>query len=699
MTSPKSIVCLLLLVGLVSAFNVADYLYPTEENVTVSYTDFTLRGHDYSLVALDGEDTFLLKHEEVVTNQSEIESVLYSYYLQMHYPSEEEIQDLKDLVERFNDSRNDGYDWPNKEEYVCRDDVMLSNGKVTHLGEPLVCRDEESCERIGMLLFSAYGQGLGLGSPTPLIEAVSEFTPYSLEMDDIVSNYTFMLENLNENTLEETMDYIGDTVDTLSTNSEKIEDTIFRTPRLNDTEDRDACYLKCYAICPSFDLDQDALGEIDDMAEDLLSKIGPLAGYEEAASNVYNNSMSRIEYTETEKKAEEYSGLFSSLNATAGKVISLGDEAVLHVANSTLSGKLFSLKSLHQTIPEDIEERNFETMEEDMLRYDELIKEVDQGASFLLEQYDETKEAKNLANSLIFVLESKDLDPVSMKALELLRNDTADLDAEFRDGLTPEELAALESDYTDLARDAQNLLLSENDMPANRVLLLFRGYASKVNTGIASVAEKTDAMEAREIPENLTLALFSALVFFSLASIVALAFLYLVATAKFVVPKTGYIMASAFVVLMVLLLGFSVFMYLFLGKTSTDATLPEFLADFNSKESTSIVVDLRDTSYSDSQAMGSCASSLADSFTQRNKSWTMYSVTANTCTKRDSTGSNATLSVDDCLGRAENETSLFALEYSASNEPPKFSVIYENKAEIRANLDYYESCPLIALFS
>jgi hypothetical protein len=152
-------------------------------------------------------------------------------------------------------------------------------------------------------------------------------------------------------------------------------------------------------------------------------------------------------------------------------------------------------------------------------------------------------------------------------------------------------------------------------------------------------------------------------------------------------------------VLLAALLAFSFFMYLFLGKTSTDATLTEFLADFNSKNETAIVVDLRNTSYSDSLAMGSCASDLADTFGEKGKSWTMYTVTSNTCTKSDSLGSNTTLSVDDCLERAENETSLFRLEYSASNEPPRFSVIYENKAEIRANLDYYDSCPLVALFN
>jgi hypothetical protein len=53
----------------------------------------------------------------------------------------------------------------------------------------------------------------------------------------------------------------------------------------------------------------------------------------------------------------------------------------------------------------------------------------------------------------------------------------------------------------------------------------------------------------------------------------------------------------------------------------------------------------------------------------------------------------------DCLDDVDGADSSFVLGYSSKNEPPKFSVIYRNRAEINANLDYYESCPLMALFS
>jgi hypothetical protein len=77
----------------------------------------------------------------------------------------------------------------------------------------------------------------------------------------------------------------------------------------------------------------------------------------------------------------------------------------------------------------------------------------------------------------------------------------------------------------------------------------------------------------------------------------------------------------------------------------------------------------------------------------------MYQITPNTCTKTDSLGTNSSLNAAECLETADKANSSFQLGYSQKNEPPRFSVIYQNRAEINANLDYYESCPIVALFS
>ena len=159
MTSHRFVVCLLLLFGLsAAAFSPADYLFPSEDNVSINHVDFNDGGHSYSIIQLNGIDTFLTRDGELVTNESDIEDLLYTYYVNEHYPSQEELDELRGLIDKFNESRNDGYDFKGKEEYVCRDDVLLSNGKIIISGEKVICNDEESCERNAMLLFSVYGE-------------------------------------------------------------------------------------------------------------------------------------------------------------------------------------------------------------------------------------------------------------------------------------------------------------------------------------------------------------------------------------------------------------------------------------------------------------------------------------------------------------------------------------------------------------
>jgi hypothetical protein len=701
MTSQKAFVFLMLLIGLFHAIQITDYLFPTEKNASVSinYTNFTVNGTAYSLVKIQNLETFLLKNENIVSNKSEIDAVIYSYYTKLYFPTQAELDDLKASIKKFNDSRNDGYDFKNKEEYICRDDILLSNGKITVSGKPVQCIDNESCTNNALLLFSIYKEGLNLGSPSVLLQPLMDFTPNSLEMDSLLGNYTKMLKVANESNIADTMSYIKTTSPRLKNLSLKIEASIFRTPRLNDTADRKACEFKCFAICPSFDLDQAAADQIAQKSANLSAKLAPLSNYASLSALIHNRTITRQEYLKQEDLATYYADRFKAVNGSGSDAIDVGEEAVQKISNKSISDKLDRLKSLHATIPDDISKRNFSSTESDLSEYANLTGDVSSGSIVLITQYNKTKNAKNLVNSLILVLESKDLDPVSLKSMEVLRNQSDDLDAQFRDGMSLAQSAALAQNYTALSVQAQDLLKSESDTPATRVLLLFRGFARKVNDGIAQVAEQTDILPRSQIPSSPILFAFSLLSLAASVSLLVLVFLLIFSSVRFPVPKTGHILAAAFIMLVFLLVALSIFMFLFLGKTSTDATLPEFMNDFGNSSSTAIVVDLRNASFSDSQAIKSCASLLANSPKLGNKTVSTYTLTATTCTLSDLGGSNQSLTTSDCLKRIDAAPSSFVLAYSQTNQPPKFSVIYQTKAEIRSNLDYYESCPILGLFS
>jgi len=706
MASHNKIIVLLLvllilsLFGLASAFDLTDMLYPNEHNAAVAYTNFSLDGVKYSIVSISGQEAFLLENGEPVTDAAKTSDVLHSYYGSIYYPSQTDLNDLRSLITEFNDSRNDGYDFKGKEEYVCRDNILLSTGKISINNQPVKCIDSTTCTRLALLLYSAYGEGLGLGSAADLVEPLVEFTPSSLMIDAYMANYTSKLDSMDQDNVLDTITYIKTTAPIVKTLSYKIESSVFRTPRLNDSDDRAACTGVCYSLCPSFELDQDVLDQLVAKSDALLIKLAPLLNYQNVSAQIHDSTVTRLERNRNEDLAAKYSAEFAPFNASGKQAIAAAGDVLLHVNNDTLATKLGKLKELDTSIADDLKSRSFNTTESDIAQYKALTLEIGNLTASVGGAYESARNAKNSVNSLVLILQTRDSDPVAMKSLGLLINQTEDVNARFRDGLTTEDFDTLASNYTAIAHEANALLEGQRQMPATRVLLLFRGFARKVNTGIAMVAAKTNTIQPSEIPQGVVpLGAFSALIFLSLASVSVVVFLYIFSSFRFQVPKTAHILVAALLCTLVSLAIFSVFLYMFLGKTSNDANLQEFVYDFNSRTNTSIFVDMTNASFSDAKSMQACASVLAQSMSDRNKTWEMYSITKTTCTAISSTGANSSLTVSECQGKDKNATSAFVLSYSQKNEVPKFAVIYKNRAEIKGNQDYFDSCPLVALFS
>ena len=175
-------------------------------------------------------------------------------------------------------------------------------------------------------------------------------------------------------------------------------------------------------------------------------------------------------------------------------------------------------------------------------------------------------------------------------------------------------------------------------------------------------------------------------------------FLYIFAANNFRVPKTGHLISMILLSILVMLFLFSAFLFIFLGKTSQSATLTEFISDFNPRTSASIVVDLSNTTLTGAQAMQSCAGKLANTLTEKNKTWTIYALTPTTCTITRSFGNSSSATPAQCVQNASTSDSYFRLGYSDLTDIMRFSIIYKNKAEISADKDYYETCPLTTIF-
>lgn len=686
-----------LLSGLVFPFTASNYFYGSEEDVTVTSEDFTVEGTDYSIIYFDGEPTFLVEDGEVVENTDEIASTIYDYYIMTYYPSDEDVNELKNLILEYNISRNDGYDWKNKEEYICRE-IMFTDKRIEMYIdgelEKLWCHDDASCDLNAKLLFQAYHEYTGWNSYESALEPLESFSYASYGTDFILENISTKLDNMDEDTVVGTIEYIQESVPTLRDYANDIESNIFRTPRMDDEADRDACYLRCYALCPSFDLDENILDDLEDKADEVYDMLGPLANYETTSESIRDNTELRLAHYENKTTAAGYDAKFSPIEDDGLEVESFARNVTELVSNTSFSLKVDRLSELRTEIRSDISSNNFEGLDDDINEYDDLVAEVQESADGLYQIYNETLQDKMSAEKVLFEVGTRDLDPVGAESYEELKGRMAELEDEFDDASSPSEYEDLEANYSDIAGDAVALLGSSQSGGASTAIVFFRGFARNVNGGIAEFAETTEVTEVEEIPQNqvTTFGSFSLLVFISLSSIILLLFFYFIKV--FGNSEARYVVITGFMLGLVAVGFFSAFLYVFMYKTSTDATMDEFLVDFQDRENVALVVETGLANAAEESSMKSCAQDLADIMEEHNKSVTIYYMESGGCR----TASGSSMSEEDCSAEIGNADSAVYLNPSETIDEPVLQTTFVSKAEIYATSDYYTSCPISTVF-
>ena len=690
-----------------ASFDPSDYLYSGESSSSITYTNFTINGTDYSLVKIGGKESFLLTGDQPISDNVTITQVMKDYYLKTYYPSQSELTALKDLVKAYNASRNNGElkPYPGKEEYTCRE-IVFVDGRVKYGSIPIVCKpDADYCNYSGILIYqylTAQNAVPPLGSPAAFVPLIRDFSFSSYYTDYIILNITKKLNSSSEYEMYDNIKYVKSQVPALKSNLTKIEATKF-TMVWKDSSKSWVTDVNHWGYCPPIDLNDSLLDKIDSAAGTILSKMGPFANYSTSSSAISASTAARIKYRSEMTNVSYYSAIYNPLSAQAADVIAFGEYSSARVSNSTLKSDLASLKSLHAKINQSIQSKDFSTIEEDLKKYPALITSVNMTAHDAFVSYNESVEAKNSADSLIFILETKELDPLARGEADRLKNATLILDASFADGLTPDNYTLITKAYGNVSSQALSILRKSRESPGSMMVLSFRSFARKVNGGIVSFMQSS-GMDVSGVPEKKTLTFggFSLIALLSLGAICTLSFLMVLARASSVMKRSfKYVLVALFLLAMLSLTTFSAFLFVYLDRTSFDANIEEFLADLGTKKSVAVIVDMNNAPYGTKESMKSCGALVASELFGKNRSSTLYYLDATGCTQvsfykgGNTTFTKASSSCEDSAKQAETS---ITLNYSSTLEKPRFSSLYTSSADIAADESYYNSCPLAGIF-
>jgi len=697
---------LVLLITFSCAFDASDYLYSNETSASINSTDFTLNGSSYTLVSINGKESFLISNDEPVENSSLIENILHDYYLKAYYPSESEINDILGLLESYNDSRNDGNKFKNKEEYTCRE-VVFADGRVKSGKNPVACQpDLDNCNLSAMFLYSYLSSATGnppTGSWTDLVQPIKDFAFPSYYTDQIIINATKKINSSDAEDVYNGLKYLNSQVSNLETHASNIEETMFGWSWKENTQSW-GIDAQHWAICPPLDLDESILDDIKDDTASLMSKMSPYSKYQSVSSSVYASTTARLEYKSDSDNATYYNSIFLPLAENGSKVIAFSESALGKISNSTVSSDFSKLKSLHKSINSSIRNKNFSSLDFDLAEYERLIPIVNESVHEIYSIYNISLQAKNQADSLIFILDTKEVDPLTRGDIDQLKNKTIDMDVAFKSGLDANQYVSFAANYSNIVNDAKTILRKTRENPGSMMFLSFRSFARRVNDGLATFVESSDIMEPQEVTENkaLTFGGFSFITLLSIGAICLLVFLAIIFRNNLLGTSIRYILVFLFVSAIFSLTAFSVFLFFYLERTSTDADVEEFLIDLDSKESVAVFVDLTSAPYGAKSPMINCGSELVQNYLAKNKSMTFYQLDTYGCSVQElknGTNSTSSLSGSECIQSLEDQNSSIILNYSSSLERPRFSIIYTNRADIAADTSYYSSCPLEYIFS
>jgi len=692
---PHAIFFVLMILSVVSAFTPSHYFYADETDVTVSYKNFSLNGDDYSIVYFDGDETFLLKDGEIVNDSEEISDVVYSYYIKEYYPSDEELNQTYAYIKQYNKSRNDGYgSYKNQEEYICRMSIFTDKRIDVYIDgekQKLWCHDDASCEMNAMFLYQYGHDYFGWGSPDVVLEPIREFSYASWGTEAILNNYTYKLDNLESDTLVDTITYIKENIPTLIEYAEDMENTIFRTPRYDDEADRDDCYLRCYAMCPAFEFDTDVLDDLESHMNDIYDKVQPLVNYEDNTAGFAQETKDRLEYRYVSLTGAEYEKIFDEEEGV--ELEEYGRDAYGLVANTSLMMKIEDMVDLRESIRTKIDTGEFTGIEEEISLYNAKLDAVKEGADSAYVLYNETTDAKNLVTSLLFEIGTKEMSPANEETYNRIKDDVDEADLEFTDGLTPDKMTELRNKYKSASNDAARLLQAVSTSASGTAVSTFRSFATKMNEGIASLVQATAIADEKSIPENKYLALggFSALTFISFIAIAFLLFLWGMSGHRR--SQLKYVIAAAFVVLIIFIGLFAGFLFFYMDKAASEATMEEFLLDFQDRDNIALVGKIDLATSEEESAIKSCINSLSQVMEDKNKSVDIYYFEpGDMCEK------NGGRFDGNCNENINEHESVIILHPSLTTEAPVLSATYISKAEISATKEYYKSCPLTFIF-
>lgn len=672
-------ISILLLVASAFAFDIGQYLSANESNAQIDKEFFTINHTVYYIVNVSGTPTFLVKVEDLVTNQTEIQDVLQTYYLSKYAVNTSDTNALKSYFLAFNASRNDGSRFKGQEEAVCRKYLLLEF--------PPGCTDVATCNITMKKLCNApYFQGAtSCNNPEAYLPYLEDFSFSSNELTSLLADIFDKLDNINQDNGADYIAQIKKDVPLLKADATKLEKTPFRYPNVGETcpVPKTAADIgkTCYGVCPDIDLDQTSLSRAETLVNNLSAKMAPLAQFQSTADSIYNNTQTRLQENTASNLRSQYMAVYSPLKSQAGVIKAEANTALALVDNATMKAKVAQLTTMEELIEDAIEANRFSDLNSSFSDYKKAMESLNASIAPVSAVYDNVTASYRTATVYLFMAEAKALSPDDATKLNTIRQKKIVLDQQFKPGLTATQYEDLKSQYEALAAEEKAIVSGTSPVQA---LYMFTGMSNKLVDGMDSLivqASPLTYVQRAQASSYMPLGL-SATLFLSFSSVVLFLFLIYYAITPRPIGKLVLVVLAMFLVFVIGIVSLGIFFSI--DKSLGRMDYSEFMDIVKYTKSAAIVVQM--TGAEDAQtlaSMRSCASSISDGLSAIKIQPYIYENGPSGCTMNGTAAPN-------CLDKIAQP--LIMLNASAVSSS-SYSGLFTNQASMSGDRAFFDTCP------
>ncbi|MFH1448487.1 MAG: hypothetical protein ABIG39_06495 [Candidatus Micrarchaeota archaeon] len=658
------------------------YLYDNESYDGISYKNITNAGGNYSLVSINGVESFLIKNdEEIVDDIGEIRKVYDDYYMETLYPTESELQEINDLVESFNNSRNALTQY-GPAEYTCKQYTGMNDN---------LCYDSRSCELACSALVELCGPAMGaLGGP--FVSALVEFGTLTTAIDDHYESVLGNMSDLDHSNIGINLEDAKNEVSSMKSAAIALKNNKLRY---------DLSCMECYGMCPQMMYNATALEEAESKLNALSSRIQPILEIDARSDSLLQNTVFRIFEINRGHQKLKYMKRYDSMKSLAGELEERVSEVMTHVDNQELDDMFSEFLNASAGIELIIDSGDYSDltlldMEFDSAvdRFYSLKGEMDALVETSSRIYGEVKDIRDNATYYLMKAEMNvHVGDRTILKLEELRNRMTELDANFTTPMRINESDALEAGYYGVTYEAKGIAESKpsSSIVGRIVSKIVRTEKAAVLSTIGffkplSLSEKT------EISEYVTLV--AAGVGDMLMALFMIIFLgaFVIRNRRVLKKKRQHlVLFSLFcaATLMVAIICTAMFYYV----TATyggERTLNLFIFEVERMDGVAVVVDHATASLSDNPEstkgiMTSCGEEVAEALSQYGTQ--TYLINNNTCTV-----GALEMNYSDC--EAEFESIPIIYVRHGDENIISFRTLYAVNATIEGTDGYIAECSL-----